>query len=226
MTFQDVFKRSFLEGWSDASISVQDVVLAIFFSTLLAIYIFFVYRLMTRQTFYSRHFNISLAGVCVITCAIILTIHSSIMVSLGMVGALSIVRFRTAIKDPVDLMFLFWSISIGIICGAGHAEYAVILSVVLSGILFGLDRIPQAKAPMLLVVNALGDDDNIEEKIMRIVDRHSTSFNIKARNLTKTGVNMTVELRTSEGGRIVKELIKIKSIESASLLEHDGEAVF
>lgn len=226
MTFQDIFKRSFLEGWANTSISVADVVVTICMSAIIAIYIFFVYRWMTRETFYSKEFNISLAGVTVITAAIIITIHSSIMVSLGMVGALSIVRFRTAIKNPMDLMFLFWAISVGIICGAGHVEYALILSVVLTAGIYALEKVPEARAPQLLVVNASAEDDNVEDKILRAVDKHSDSFCVKARNLTKTGINMTIEMRTSQGKALVHEIIKLKAVETASLLEHDGEAVF
>lgn len=224
MTFQDIFKKSFLEGWANTAISTEEVVVALLFAAVLACYIFFVYRMFTKQTFYSRSFNISLAGVTVITAAIIITIHSSIMVSLGMVGALSIVRFRTAIKDPVDLMFLFWSISAGIICGAGHAQYAVILSVILTLGIFGLEKIPDAKAPLLLVINA--SDADIEEKAAEIVKRHAEGFTVKARNMSKAGVNLTVELRTANGAAMLKELIEMEGVETASLLEHDGEAVF
>ncbi|MBR1633487.1 MAG: DUF4956 domain-containing protein [Lachnospiraceae bacterium] len=224
MTFQDIFKKSFLEGWANTAITTEEVIVSLVFASVLACYIFFVYRMFTKQTFYSRSFNVSLAGVAVITAAIIITIHSSIMVSLGMVGALSIVRFRTAIKDPVDLMFLFWSISTGIICGAGHAQYAVILSVLLTLGLFGLDRIPDAKAPMLLVINA--SDIDIEEKISEIVRRYAGAFTVKARNLSRTGVNLTIELRTANGAAMLKELIETEGVETASLLEHDGEAVF
>ena len=115
MNFSDIFKRSFLEGYASTDITAINVTIALLITSVLALYIFFAYRLVTRKTFYSKSFNISLAGVSVITAAIILTIQSSIVVSLGMVGALSIVRFRTAIKEPLDLMFLFWSISVGII---------------------------------------------------------------------------------------------------------------
>ena len=224
MTFQDIFKKSFLEGWANTTVSTGEVVLSLVFSLVLACYIFFVYRMFTKQTFYSRSFNISLAGVTVITAAIIITIHSSIMVSLGMVGALSIVRFRTAIKDPVDLMFLFWAISTGIICGAGHTQYAVILSVLLTVGVFVLDRIPDAKAPMLLVINA--SDIDVEDKVSTVIDRYSDSFTVKARNMSEAGVNLTIELRTKDGTDMMKSLIKLAGVETASLLEHDGEAVF
>ena len=160
----------------------------------------------------------------VITAAIIVTIHSSIVVSLGMVGALSIVRFRTAVKDPVDLMFLFWSIGVGLICGAGHAEFAVILSVVLTICIFLLERMPVAKASMILVVNT--SDLDIEVAVIALVRRYAKGVKVKARNYNKEGVNMTMELRVSGGAEMMRELLAMKGVEMASLLEHNGEAVF
>ena len=119
MSFKDIFKKSFLEGFASTEITTLTVVTALGVACLLALYIFFVYRVVTRKTFYSKNFNITLAGVTVITASLILTMQSSVVLSLGMVGALSIVRFRTAIKEPLDIAFLFWSIAVGIVLGAG-----------------------------------------------------------------------------------------------------------
>lgn len=149
MSFSDIFKKSFLEGFSSMELGFKEIMVVFLITACLAFYIFLVYRTVTRRTFYSKNFNISLAMLCLITSAVILTIQFSIVISLGMVGALSIVRFRTAIKDPMDLVFLFWSISVGIICGAGLAEVAVILSLLITiGILL-LDKMPVVSTPML-----------------------------------------------------------------------------
>ena len=115
MSFKDVFKKSFVEGFAASEVSGKAILAGLGFAAVLALYIFFVYRVMTRKTFYSKNFGIALVGVAMTTTALILTMQSSVVISLGMVGALSIVRYRTAIKDPLDLMFLFWSISVGII---------------------------------------------------------------------------------------------------------------
>ena len=155
MTFEDIFKKSFLEGYSTIEINTATILVALFFSLILGLYIFFCYRVMTRRTFYSRNFNISLVALTLITSAIILTIQSSVVVSLGMVGALSIVRFRTAIKDPMDLVFLFWAISVGIICGAGLSEIAILSSLAVTLVLYVLNLVPVGKAPMILVVSAV-----------------------------------------------------------------------
>ena len=151
-----------------------------------------------------KNFNISLVGVALITATIIITIQSSIVVSLGMVGALSIVRFRTAVKDPLDLMFLFWSICTGIVCGAGFAEFAVLLAIVLTIMVLVLNYIPVAKTPMILVINA----NNVvkEETVVDVVKKRTSYFSIKSRNLTSDYLDLTIELRTKEDMDLVKEI--------------------
>ena len=221
---EQIFKKSFLEGYSSIEINVESVVLALAITFLISVYIFFTYRVLTRKTFYSKSFNISLVGVALITAAVIVTIQSSIVVSLGMVGALSIVRFRTAIKDPMDLMFLFWSISVGIICGAGFAMYAILLSFAITVALLVLDWIPVAKAPMILIINC--KDTDAEDSIIRIINKYVKHFNVKSRNLTSNTLDITIELRTDEGGKLVKELISSNGVVSANLLQHNGEATF
>ena len=190
----------------------------------LALYIFVVYRILTRKTFYSKNFNISLAGIALITSGIILTIQSSLVVSLGMVGALSIVRFRTAIKDPMDLMFLFWAIAVGIICGVGMAEIAIILSIIMTVGIIVLNGLPVAKAPLIFVVNA--SDLDAELIIMSTVKKYAKHATIKSRNMTKSSLDLIVELRTAEGSKLVREVLEIPSVMSASLLTHDGEVTF
>ena len=224
MSFKDIFKKSFLEGFATAELTGRVILAALGIAAVLALYIFFVYRIMTRKTFYSRNFGIALVGVALITAALILTMQSSVVLSLGMVGALSIVRFRTAIKDPLDLMFLFWSISVGIICGAGLAQIAVILSVIITVGILVLDHLPVAKAPMLLVVNA--DNPDAEEVVSRAVAKYVKHFNVKSRNMTQNSLDLVVELRTNQGSQLLREVMALEGVVSASLLSHDGEATF
>lgn len=223
-TFKDIFKKSFLEGFAASEISTTTIVVALGIASALALYIFFTYRIVTRKTFYSKSFNITLAGVSVITASLILTMQSSVVLSLGMVGALSIVRFRTAVKDPMDLMFLFWSISVGIICGAGLAEIAVILSVVLTVGILVLEHLPVAKAPMILVVNA--ENIGAEQSICDVVKQYAKHYSVKSRNLTRDGMDIVLELRTEQGAALVKEVMEVEGVSSASLLSHDGEVTF
>ena len=224
MSFNDIFKKSFLYGYASEEITTSTILVALGIACVLALYIFFVYRVVTRKTFYSKNFNITLAGITVITAALILTMQSSVVLSLGMVGALSIVRFRTAVKDPMDLMFLFWSISVGIICGAGLAQVAVILSIVVTVGVLILDRMPVAKAPMILVVNAV--DLDAEETVEEIVKKYTNFFHVKSRNMTETSLDLVIELRTEHGSSLVREVMRQKGITAASLLAHDGEVTF
>ena len=224
MTFSDIFKRSFLEGFTSLDINIYTAASAMIITSFIAVYIFIVYRLITRKTFYSKTFNISVAVIAVITSAVIITIQSSIVVSLGMVGALSIVRFRTAIKDPMDLVFLFWSIVVGIICGVGLAEIAILLSIIVTAGIVLLDGIPVAKAPMMLVVNS-GDLD-AEQKLMEIIAKYNKHSTVKSRNMTRESLDIIVELRTNSGSELLKEIMDLDGVTSASLLSHDGEVTF
>lgn len=223
-TFNNIFKKSFLEGFTSSDINVVSLIMSLSIAAVLAMYIFFTYRIMVRKNFYSKNFNISLVGVALITTAIITTIQSSIVVSLGMVGALSIVRFRTAIKDPIDLMFLFWSISVGIICGAGLAEFAVVLSLVITIVIFVLDRIPLIRVPMILVVN--GSNAETETKVIDVMKKYVKHYNVKSRNMTSSTYDLIFELRTEKGAELLNEIMVIDGVSSASLLEHNGEATF
>ena len=220
----DIFKKSFLEGYASAEVTYRSVAIALLVTLVIGLYIFMVYRVLTRKTFYSKNFNISLVTIALITAAIIVTIQSSVVVSLGMVGALSIVRFRTAIKDPMDLSFLFWAISVGIICGAGYAFFAVLLSLAVTFSLVVLDKLPVAKAPMILIVNAA--DLEAEERILEAVSRFAKFYNVKSRNLTAASLDLSIELRTDRGAELVKAVMSQEGVETVSLLEHDGEVTF
>jgi len=224
MSFSDIFKKSFLDGFASADINVYTATTAMAITCVLALYIFVVYRVLTRKTFYSKNFNIALAGIALITSGIILTIQSSIVVSLGMVGALSIVRFRTAVKDPMDLMFLFWSIAVGIICGVGMAEIAIILSIMMTVGIIMLNGLPVAKAPLIFVINA--SDLDGEDVILSVVKKYAKHAAVKSRNMTKTSLDLIIELRTAEGSKLVREILDIPCVTSASLMAHDGEVTY
>ena len=224
MSFSDIFKKSFLDGFASTDINIYTATAAMMITCVLALYIFVVYRVLTRKTFYSKNFNIALAGIALITSGIILTIQSSIVVSLGMVGTLSIVRFRTAIKDPMDLMFLFWSIAVGIICGVGMAEIAIILSIIMTAGILILNHLPVAKAPMILVVNA--SDLAAEENILFAVRKYTKHAVVKSRNMTKVSLDLIIELRTAEADKVIRGVLEIPAVTSASLMAHDGEVTF
>lgn len=224
MGFQDILKKSFLEGVVSTDLSTTTIVVTLTVTALISIYIFAVYRLMSRNTFYSKSFNISLVALAIITASIIITIQSSVVISLGMVGALSIVRFRTAVKEPQDLVFLFWSISTGIICGAGLFEVGVVAAVLVTIVLLVLELIPVRTESMLLIINA--DDCDAEEQIMKIVAAYAKKSHIKSRNINANGCDMIIELRVKDGGSLVKEVSTLKGVRNVSLLSHDGEVTY
>ena len=221
MSFSDIFKKSFLEGYISTEISPKTIAVTLAITALFALYLFFVYRVFSRKTFYNKNFNMAIALIALITAAIIMTIQSSIVVSLGMVGALSIVRFRTAIKDPMDLVFLFWSISIGIICGAGLAGIALVASAITTIMLIAFEMLPIAKSSMLLVLNA--KDTALENKVEEVLKSTKTSYKVKSRTFEPDRLDMIIEVRTSEEAKLVSEISKIEGITRCSLVAHDGE---
>ena len=221
MSAYDILKKLFFEGYASVNMNVGIIVGCILCTLILAMYVFVVYKWIHKNEFYNRNFNLSLIALAVITAAVILTIQSNIVVSLGMVGALSIVRFRTAIKDPLDLVFLFWSIGIGIICGAGFTAIAVITSIALTVVIFIFSNMHGVKESQLLVVNA--SDISVETQVMDIVGEHCDYFKLRAKTMSKNDINMAIEVKVSGQKEMMDELVKLDSITSLSLLEHDGE---
>lgn len=220
MGFNDVIKNSVLEGFTSGEISTVRMVVALGMCLLISTYIYFVYRYVTRTTFYDRNFNVSMASISIIVTGIIIAMQSSLIISLGMVGALSIVRFRTAIKEPMDLLFLFWSIGTGIICGAGLYEVAVAVALVTTvGILF-FQIIPISASPYLVVINA--KDKGVETEILSIIKRYSPRYRIDSKNLRQSGMDLIVEIRSKNSSALVDELSMVGGVSSVSLLYHDA----
>lgn len=220
-TFSDIFKKSFLEGFNSGDITTGRILVTLGVTAVLAAYIFIVYYTATKKTFYNKSFNISMALVAVITSAIILAMQSNLVISLGMVGALSIVRFRTAIKDPMDLMFLFWSISAGIICGANMYAIALLSSLVITIGLFLLELTPVGRAASLLIVSM--EKPEKEEELLNAVKGFSRVCQVKSRNLSEGGMNLIVECKPVKGQELLVKVKEIEGVFGVSLMAHDGE---
>lgn len=221
MSFSDIFKTSFFEAFTNVQTDTSSLLVRMALSVVFGFFIFLIYRIITKKTFYNNSFNFSLVAMSVITAAIILTIQSNIVLSLGMVGALSIVRFRTAIKDPLDLVFLYWALSVGIICGAGLTLIAVILSLGMAVIVFIVQKYPFKKASMILVVNSSIPDN--DEQIVNVAKEFSKYCDVKSRNLTPDSLNMIIEVKTEKNSELVHKIMEIPGMTSASLISHDGE---
>ncbi len=224
MSIKDVLKKSFVSSISMAELSVSEILMVLGVTLLLALYIFFIYRIFTRKNFYNKSFNISLAATALITASVIITIQSSIVISLGMVGALSIVRFRTAVKDPLDLVFMFWSLAVGIICGTGLFDIAAILSIAVTAMIFVLDKIPVMQTPMILMVQGMYCD--MENDLCDIVSQYTKYYKVKSRNITPERTSIVMELRVKDGGALVQSIGSLEGILYVSMIDHDGEVTF
>ena len=222
MNFNDFIEGAFLQGFSGGDIGTSEIVLSLFFTCLISLYIFFAYRALTRKTFYSKNFNISLAAVSIISAGIILTIQSSLVVSLGMVGALSIVRFRTAVKDPMDLAFMFWAISVGIMCGGGMVEVALLCSLALTVVIMALELMPTSRIPLMLVVNAK-DDDGVDSALEKTLNECCKYHRVKSRNISGNVQDIIFEVRTSDERTLAKRISQIDGVDSSCVMSHDGE---
>lgn len=220
MGFNDIIKNSVLNAFSTPGFSTTNAVISLGVCFLIAVYIYFVYRFISRTTFYDKSFNVSMAMISIIVTGIILAMQSNLIISLGMVGALSIVRFRTAIKEPMDLLFLFWSISTGIICGAGLYELAVLVALVCTmGILF-LQVVPIRTSPYLIIINA--QDKAAEADILTVIRKYSPRYKIDSKNVRQQGMDLIVEIRSKNANKLVDELSEIALVTTASLLYHDS----
>ncbi len=221
MSFRDAIENNLINGFSSADITVAEVLITLGITFVIALYLFAVYRVITQNAFYSKDFNISIVAMAIVTAGIILAMQSSLVISLGMVGALSIVRFRTAIKEPMDLLFLFWSIGTGIICGAGLYKIAIILAVCVTLAIALLKVIPETRTGRMLFVGAeskLKTDD-----IKKAVQPYGKIVTIRSVNVTSSGTNSVFEVRVTDADGLVTAVKDLDGVDTVSLVSHDGE---
>lgn len=220
MSIRDVLKNSFVEKFL-TNISIIDIILTLGIASIFSIIIYFIYKITSKGVIYSKKFNVTMALMSIVTSGVVLSMQANIVVSLGMVGALSIVRFRTAIKEPRDLLFLFWSISNGIIIGAGIYSVAAILAVIVIIVMLILERLPENKMPHLLIVNF--DDKSIEEKISNIFDNNNIKRIVKSKNISQGRCDVVYEIAIKEDCEFVSEIAELPGVLSVNLLHQDGE---
>lgn len=224
MSVKDVIKNSVMEAMKNNSLSMTAVCITIGICILFSLYIFGIYYLSQKKRFYHKDLNIVLAVLPVLTAGIILAMQSNLIISLGMVGALSIVRFRTAIKEPKDLLFLFWSISTGIILGAMNYELAFVIAIAVTLLLFLLELLPGGRAAVLLVVNM--DTEGREEELLHAVKQYVKYPRVKSRNRTAGGTDYIIECKTAREQELLDCVSVVKHVMNTSLIAHDGEAVY
>ncbi|MBQ3199048.1 MAG: DUF4956 domain-containing protein [Firmicutes bacterium] len=220
MTFNDIFKSSFLENVS--SISVLDMLLTIVLSFCIGIFIFLVYKKTYRGVMYSSGFGTTLIALTMITAIIILAVSSNVVLSLGMVGALSIVRFRAAIKDPLDICFLFWSIGAGIILAAGMIPLAVLGSVCIGLVLLIFVNHTSPTRPYMVVLNCA--DHDVEEKAMNFIAQNVVRNVLKSKSAVKGAIELNIEVRLrNDNTDFINVLAEIPGVSSAIIVSYNGD---
>ena len=220
MTFNDIFKSSFLENVS--SISMVDMLLTIVLSFGIGLFIFFVYKKTYRGVMYSSSFGTTLIALTMITSIVILAVTSNVVLSLGMVGALSIVRFRTAIKDPLDIAFLFWSIGAGIILAAGMIPLAVIGSVSIGLILLVFVNQKSRTHPYMVVLNCV--DHDTEVKAREFLEKNVTRAVMKSKSAAKGTIEMNIEVRLKEDNTdFINALSEMTGVNSVVMVSYNGD---
>lgn len=220
MTFKDIFKSSFLENVT--AVSPLDMVLTIVLAFGIGLFIFYVYKKTYQGVMYSSSFGVTLIALTMITSQVILAVTSNVVLSLGMVGALSIVRFRTAIKEPLDIAFLFWSIAAGIILAAGMIPLAVLGSVIIGLILlFFVNRKPH-KNPYILVLSCA--DHEAEKRAMEYIGAQVERCVVKSKSAQNGAVELNTEIRLKDDDTdFINALDAMDGVNSAVLVSYNGD---
>ena len=189
----------------------------------LALYEYVIYKVVSRRAFYSRSFNITVAILPFFIATIIMCLQSNIVITLGTIGALAIIRFRTAVKDPVDMIYILWSIHIGIVCGCQLYEVAVVTSLVVTVFLLAFNCIKMNSKSFCLVVH-LNTSEN-EEEFIECISKYAKKYRVKSRNYSKKGMDYVIECNLKKPSEITKMLEKNEMVERFSLLEYDTEDI-
>ena len=220
MSFNDIFKSSFLENVS--AISIVDMALALLLAFGLGVFIFLIYKKTYAGVMYSSSFGVTLIALTMITTLVILAVTSNVVLSLGMVGALSIVRFRTAIKEPLDIAFLFWAIAAGIVLAAGMIPLAVFGSVFIGIIILIFANRKDMTNPFIVVLECDGHES--EEKALTALMRRTKRCSVKSKTVRRGSVELNLEIRLRDTNTdFINELTEIEGVRSAVLVSYNGD---
>lgn len=222
MEYISSFVGWFLQNFTSEDISMVQLIVTLGMAGVISVYIFMVYRLLVRKTFYSLRYNIMIASMVLIITAIIFSVQSSVLLSLGVLGALSIVRFRTAIKDPLDIVFLFWAITAGICVGAHMSEIAIILSALVTILIFFLEDMSLNRNKRILLVEFA--QEKTAEQFWMTVKKECKSYVIKKQDEEKG--KLVLEVKCKDEYTFFKKITEVKGVSSISLVSHGGENCF
>jgi uncharacterized membrane protein YhiD involved in acid resistance len=222
MKFKDIFKSSFMEKISD--FSALDMGIALGLAFLIGLFIFYVYKKTFRGIMYSAGFGVSLMAMSMITTMILLAVTSNVVLSLGMVGALSIVRFRTAVKEPLDIAFLFWAISVGIVLGAGMIPLAILGSLFIGIVLLLFVNKKTPETPYILMVSYVGAEQ--EEEILKHIGSNVKRYAVKSKTVSSDGTELTLDVRLKEmSAAFVNSLSSLNGVKNVLLVSYNGDYV-
>ena len=220
LNFSDIFKSSFLENV--ASVSILDMVIAVALSFCLGLFIFFVYKQTCQTIMYSSSFGVTLVALTMITAFVILAVTSNVVLSLGMVGALSIVRFRAAIKEPLEIAYLFWAIAAGIVLAAGLIPLAVFGSIVIGVVLLVFVNRKSHFNPYIIVLRV--KDRDAEKKAVEMIKSNVKKFGVKSKSVAKGQIELNLDIRLNdENTDFVNELADMEGVDSAVLVSYNGD---
>lgn len=220
MTFNDIFKSSFLE--SVTQFSAVDTLIGMLFALIIGLFIFVVYKKTFNGVMYSSGFALTLVGLALVTTLVIMAVTSNVVLSLGMVGALSIVRFRAAIKEPIEIVYLFWSIATGIVIGAGMIPLAVIGSAIIGLILILFANRKIHENPYILIVNC--EDEKAENAAVQTAKTTLKRFLVKSKTVSSDGIELTAEVRLKDAATsFVNAIHDIEGVNHVTLVSYNGE---
>ena len=221
INFGDIFKSSFIEKMS--AVSILDMLIAMALAFVIGLFIMQVYKKTFNGVMYSANFGMSLVALNLVTTLIILAVTSNVVLSLGMVGALSIVRFRSAVKEPMDIAFLFWSISEGIVLGAGLISLAVIGAIFIGIVMVLFSNKNTVNNPYILVVNC--ENDNSEKSVLQLVSKSVSKYAVKSKTISPSnGIEMTVEIKLKNATTaFVNEVSNIHGVSNVVLVSYNGD---
>ena len=220
MTFRDIFKSGFLAR--TAQLSVADMAVSMLLAFAIGLFIFYIYKKSYRGVMYSANFGTSLIAVALVTTFVMLAVTSNVVLSLGMVGALSIVRFRTAVKDPMDIAFLFWSLAAGIVLASGLVHLAVLGSLFIGVVMLVFSDRRDEERPYILVVHCA--DETAERAARDFATSRVKALSLKSKSVSPGRVELNYEVRLSDGAAdFVNALAALPGVENAVLVSYNGD---
>ena len=214
--------ENIINSYANESITTNTILAVLLMVAILAIYEFFVYKMVSHRSFYNKSFNITTAILPFFIATIILCLQSNLVITLGTIGALAIIRFRTSVKDPVDMMYLLWSVFIGIICGCQLFEVGVLTSVAVTLVLIALEHLNFGRKSFVLIVRSTED---VEQDLTKIFKDRKISNKFKSRNYSSKGYDYAIELTYKNIQELNSTLSRQEKIDKYSIIEYDADDI-